>query len=171
MTPGTLGPTFHDFDRVSRSPSSACTASPPAAASFRSLCTFRACRSVKSAPSELTRLLPFDVKASHSARGFDIRMQSRQESAPRPFSFLLVRCHIPHRHPRFGFWGAGLNASGTEPKLSLSPCNKQPKTNRSNSQEQNSSASQAAIPNSHKGDTLPIPAVCNRVNCVQTGFT
>ena len=107
MTPDTLGPTFHDFDRVSRSPSSACTASPPAAASFRSLCTFRACRSVKSAPSELTRLLPFDVKASHSARGFDIRMQSRQESAPRPFSFLLVRCHIPHRHPRFGFGERG----------------------------------------------------------------
>ena len=37
-TPGALGLTFHDFDRVSRSPSSTCTASPPATASFRSLC-------------------------------------------------------------------------------------------------------------------------------------
>ena len=81
-TPGALGLTFHDFDRVSRSPSSTCTASPPAAASFRSLCTFRACRSVKSVPS----LASTDVKASRSARGFDIHMQSRQESAS-PFQF------------------------------------------------------------------------------------
>ena len=57
MTPGTLGLAFHGLDRVSRSPSSTCTASPPAAASFRSLCTFRACRSIESVPSKLARLL------------------------------------------------------------------------------------------------------------------
>ena len=57
-TPGALGLTLHDFDRVSRSPSSTCTARPTTAASSRSLCTFRACRSVKSVPSEVTRLLP-----------------------------------------------------------------------------------------------------------------
>ena len=39
-----------------------------------------------------------DVNVSHFARGYDIRMQSRRVSAPRPFRLFLVLRHIPHRH-------------------------------------------------------------------------
>ena len=80
-----LGHTFHDLDRVSDQQ--------PLRLSGLSLDRER--------PIEAHTLASTVVKASHSARGSDIRMESRQESAPRPFTFPLLLCHIPHRHPRF----------------------------------------------------------------------
>ena len=97
MTPGVLGLAIHDLNRGSSSPSTQCTASRPAAASFRTLCTFRTCISLENHHIAV-HTLAIDVKVSHSARGYDIRMQSQRVSAPRPVRLLLVLRHIPHRH-------------------------------------------------------------------------
>ena len=87
-TPGALGLAIRDLNRGSSSPSTMCAAQPLHISDLYLVRDHRIA----------AHTLATNVKVSHSARGYDIRMQSQRVSAPRPFRLFLVLRHIPHRH-------------------------------------------------------------------------